>query len=212
MSQTTCNLLRINHHTELQSFKIETGTNKDITIINAYIPPDTSPTLPAGYKPNLQALNIHRNTILCGDFNAKHSSWFTQQQNNTRGEELSGQLNSLFILNDTNKPTHIPPQIKKIYNTKLHNIKRWLANYLSGRQAYVHCSGKSSKTLNIPNGVPQGSVLSPTLFNLYMHDIPPPPENVHVASYANDITTTSTYGNLSTCSTQVQDYMDTITA
>ncbi|KAF2358864.1 Reverse transcriptase domain [Trinorchestia longiramus] len=70
--------------------------------------------------------------------------------------------------------------------------KKWLANYLSGRQAYVHYSGKSSKTLNIPNGVPQGSVLSPTLFNLYMHDIPQPSENMHIASYADDITITFT--------------------
>ncbi|KAF2361967.1 Reverse transcriptase domain [Trinorchestia longiramus] len=71
--------------------------------------------------------------------------------------------------------------IKRIYNTELHNnTKRSLANYLSGKQLYVHYSGKSSKTLNIPNGVPQGSVLSPTLFNLYMHDIPQPPENIHI--------------------------------
>ncbi|KAF2352494.1 Reverse transcriptase domain [Trinorchestia longiramus] len=70
--------------------------------------------------------------------------------------------------------------IKKIYNTKLHNdTKIWLANYLSGRQSYVHYSGKSSKTLNIPNGVLQGSVLSPTLFNLYMHDIPASRKHTH---------------------------------
>ncbi|KAF2350797.1 Reverse transcriptase domain [Trinorchestia longiramus] len=71
------------------------------------------------------------------------------------------------------------PLIKKIFNTELHNnTKRWLANYLSGRQTYVHYNGKFSKTHNIPNGIPQGSVLSPTLFNLYMHDIPQPPENI----------------------------------
>ncbi|KAF2368698.1 Reverse transcriptase domain [Trinorchestia longiramus] len=101
--------------------------------------------------------------------------------------------------------------IKKIYNTELHNTKRWFANYLSGRQVYVHYSGKSSKTLNIPNGEPQGSVLSPTLFNLYMHDKPQPPENIHIASYADDITITSTHSNVDTCATQVQDYMGTIT-
>ncbi|KAF2345602.1 Reverse transcriptase domain [Trinorchestia longiramus] len=75
----------------------------------------------------------------------------------------------------------------------------------------MHYSDKSSKTLNIPNGVLQGSLLSLTLFNLYMHDIPQPPENTHIASFADDITITSTHSNANTCSTQVQDYIDTIT-
>ncbi|KAF2367561.1 Reverse transcriptase domain [Trinorchestia longiramus] len=122
---------------------------------------------------------------------------------------------TLLLTIDFCKPFYPIPRyllIKNIYNTELHNnTKQWLANYLSGRQAYVHYSGKSSKTLNIPNGVPQGSVLSPTLFNLYMHDIPQPPENIHIASYADDITITSTHSNTNTYSTQGQDYMDTIT-
>ncbi|KAF2355876.1 Reverse transcriptase domain [Trinorchestia longiramus] len=104
------------------------------------------------------------------------------------------------------------PLIKKIFNTELHNnTKRWLANYLSGRHTYVHYNGKFSKTHNIPKRIPQGSVLSPTLFNLYMHDIPQPPENIHIASYANDITITSTHSNINTCFAQVQHYTDTIT-
>ncbi|KAF2358295.1 Reverse transcriptase domain [Trinorchestia longiramus] len=64
---------------------------------------------------------------------------------------------------------------------------------------------------NIPNGIPLGSVLSHTLFNLYMHDIPQPPENLHIASYADDITITSTHSNINICFFQVQHYTDTIT-
>ncbi|KAF2354456.1 Reverse transcriptase domain [Trinorchestia longiramus] len=73
---------------------------------------------------------------------------------------------------------------------------------LSGRQAYVHYNG---------NRVPQGSVLIPIPFKLYMHDIPQPPANMHLASYADDTTITSTHSNVSTCSSQLQDYIDTIT-
>ncbi|KAF2348548.1 Reverse transcriptase domain [Trinorchestia longiramus] len=190
-SQITHNLLRIDHHTEPQSFKIETGMNKHITIINAYIPPDTSPTLPAG----------------CGIQTQPSSPEQTQKHHSL--QQLRGK--TLQLVHTTKQHSRYT-QIKKIYSTELHNnTKRWLANYLSGRQAYVHYSGKSSKTLNIPNRVRQGSVLSPTLFNLYKHDIPQPPENICRASYADDITITSTHGKISTCSTQVQNYMDTIT-
>ncbi|KAF2363838.1 Reverse transcriptase domain [Trinorchestia longiramus] len=102
----------------------------------------------------------------------------------------------------------VPPQRAIVHHTKC--SANGFSNYLSGRQAYVHYNGKSSKTRNIQNRVPQGSVLSPTLFNLYMHDIPQPPENIHIAQHGDDITITSTHSNVSTCSTQVQDYMDTI--
>jgi len=98
--------------------------------------------------------------------------------------------------------------IDKVHNTNMHNnTKRWLANYLSGRQAHVNYNGKSSRTHNITNGVPQGSVLSPTLFNLYMHDMPNPPANNHISSYADDITITSTHNNIDTAETSLQNYL-----
>ena len=101
-----------------------------------------------------------------------------------------------------------PLLINKIYNTTLHNnTKRWLANYLTDRQAFVHYNGESSKIRNFPNGVPQGSVLSPTLFNLYMHDIPPPPNGIYISSYADDLTVISIHTDKNVCSTQVQTYL-----
>ena len=98
--------------------------------------------------------------------------------------------------------------INKIYNTTMHNnTKRWLANYLTNRQSFVHYNSEASKTRNFPNGVPQGSILSPTLFNLYMHDIPTPPNNIHISSYADDLTIISIHANKNVCSTQVQHYI-----
>ena len=98
----------------------------------------------------------------------------------------------------------------ELYNTNMHNTKRWLANYLGGRQSHVSFNGKSSHTRNFPNGVPQGSVLSPILFNIYMHDTPPTPANINIMSYVDDFTITSTHNYIPTATSQLQSYLNTL--
>ena len=78
----------------------------------------------------------------------------------------------------------------------------------------VYFQGKSSQTRNFPNGVPQGSVLSPTLFNLYMHDMPTPQPHTctNIASYADDITITTTHPDADRACTLQQEYLDFLKA
>ena len=62
-----------------------------------------------------------------------------------------------------------------------------MSSFLSNRRLQVVLDGKSSQVYPVNAGVPQGSILGPTLFLLYINDLP---DDVfcNIAIYADDTT------------------------
>ena len=91
---------------------------------------------------------------------------------------------------------------KLLQNNIPGTIIKFIANYIKRRKATQH--------IEIPHPhvnskcVPQDGVLSPTLFNIYTADIPPP---VQVMAYADDITITSTHTSTSAAKKYIQPYL-----
>ena len=65
-------------------------------------------------------------------------------------------------------------------------ILKFVANYIKGRKAYTSFRNHKSIQRQVKTGVPQGGVLSHTLFNIHTADIPTPTAPVQVMMYADD--------------------------
>ena len=76
----------------------------------------------------------------------------------------------------------------------------WFESYLSGRPQFVSIDGQRSDSLLIKQGVPQGSVLGPALFLLFVNDIPLHLTNSTVDVYADDTTITASTNFSDLCS------------
>ena len=68
----------------------------------------------------------------------------------------------------------------------------WLRNYLTTRTQRVQFGNDMSSTRAIRFGVPQGSILGPLLFVLYINDLPQCLENCSINMYVDDTVMYST--------------------
>ena len=66
------------------------------------------------------------------------------------------------------------------------NLLNWFTSYLLGRRQRVTVLGATSKERKVTSGVPQGSILGPMLFLLYVNDLPKTVNTSKVACFADD--------------------------
>ena len=65
-------------------------------------------------------------------------------------------------------------------------LLQWFSSYLTDRRQRVTVAGVTSDSLPVSSGVPQGSILGPALFLLFVNDLPDAIESSDVAMFADD--------------------------
>ena len=65
------------------------------------------------------------------------------------------------------------------------NVLSWITDFLDQRTQFVTINDKQSESIPVSSGVPQGSVLGPTLFIYYINDLPDSTDQI-VRLFADD--------------------------
>ena len=86
----------------------------------------------------------------------------------------------------------------------------WLQSYLSNRTQTVHIGNTHSNPAPISCGVPQGSVLGPVLFLLFINDLPLHVKNSLLDLFADDATLHNSEGTLCEIENNLREDMEYI--
>uniref|UniRef100_A0A669EEG1 Reverse transcriptase domain-containing protein n=1 Tax=Oreochromis niloticus TaxID=8128 RepID=A0A669EEG1_ORENI len=90
------------------------------------------------------------------------------------------------------------------------HVVSWFTNYLSDRTQCIKCENLCSERLNIHTGVPQGSILGPLLFIMYINDLGQNVSNASMHFYADDTVIYSFGSNLEKAIESLQKAFDVV--
>ena len=118
-----------------------------------------------------------------------HHQWL-----HTAGEKGAARILAIDIAGAFDRVSH-PGVLHKsdVYGLR-GQLHQWLSSYLSERYLQVVICGQTSSRLPIQAGIPQGSILGPTLFLMYVNNCEDHvPAGADLASFADD---TTLYANI----------------
>lgn len=79
--------------------------------------------------------------------------------------------------------------LRKLHHVGIRGVSNeWFKSYLDKRVQYVSVLGEASSLADVQTGVPQGSVLGPSLFLMYINDMYRSAPDVQFVHYADDTT------------------------
>ena len=107
-------------------------------------------------------------------------------------EGIEGRKSTLSVFLDLSKAFDCVDHRTLIHKLNRYGIRgvplNWLKSYLSGRTEFVEISGVRSGERKLSFGVPQGSILSPLLFLIYVNDVGSSVRQGQLVQYADDTT------------------------
>ena len=135
--------------------------------------------------------------------NLLSSSQFGFQKGKSTTDALLNVIEGVYDkLNDSKHVLALSVDLSKAFDTVSHSILiqklfrygirglplRWIESYLLNRNQCVRIGSKFSRSKIIKTGVPQGSILGPLFFLLYVNELPDIQNNVDFTLFADDTT------------------------
>ena len=135
-----------------------------------------------------------------------HSQYGFRKGHSTELASIEFIDNVIHKLDQGKLPISVFLDLSKAFDTLAHDILlhrlnfygvhgialNWFQSYINGRTQYVQIEDKMSTLLPISTGVPQGSILGPLLFIIYINDICSVSSHFYPILYADDTTLIST--------------------